>query len=722
MRLFTFLASVALVSAGCTCGGPSTTRARPELEVSPTSIDFGSLAPGAMRTRTLTITSRGVSAALISSVVVVGDDAFSSTPIVSRELAGGETLQLDVQFAPTTRGPHAGRLIITSNAVNAPELLVPLAGDASACTPTTCAQQLKNCGTISDGCSGQLDCGACSGVETCGGRGVPNQCGCSETDAALCTRLTKNCGTVTTVDRCGATRSVDCGACTAPAACGGGGTPNVCACAAETDTAFCSRLGKQCGAVTATDACGMTRTVDCGSCGGLTTCGGGGTPNTCGCAPETDVGFCLRLGKQCGSVTASDTCGQQRTVACGSCTMPATCGGTGTPNVCGCPAESDSAFCGRLSKTCGTVTAPDACGVSRTASCGTCMSPSTCTTTNVCMCTPESDTAFCARLNVCGPSTGLDQCGVSRTVTCSACPNWVQRTPTTSPSARRHHGMVWDAARSETVIFGGLNATNAALADTWVWNGTAWAQKSVSGPSARRWHGMAWDSARSRAVVFGGAGSSLAQLLNDTWEWDGTSWLQRTVTVRPPARYGGSMAYDSTRQRTVLFGGVGVDGNGNAIRLDDLWEWDGTSWAQRTPTGNRPSFRDSTTAAFDGSRFILFGGYGGTAQGPSMALPETWAWNGTSWALQSSPSPANYNMQMAWDLRRQRLVRFGGNYPMPLADTWEWDGASWTQRTVATSPPARASQGMVWDNARGKIVMFGGVGNSGALADTWEYP
>jgi len=46
-----------------------------------------------------------------------------------------------------------------------------------ACTPTTCAAQGKNCGTIPNGCGGTLTCGACVAPQTCGGAGVANVCG-----------------------------------------------------------------------------------------------------------------------------------------------------------------------------------------------------------------------------------------------------------------------------------------------------------------------------------------------------------------------------------------------------------------------------------------------------------------------------------------------------------------------------------------------------------------
>jgi hypothetical protein len=41
-------------------------------------------------------------------------------------------------------------------------------GAGSACKPTTCAAQGKNCGTISDGCGGTISCGGCDYPYTCG--------------------------------------------------------------------------------------------------------------------------------------------------------------------------------------------------------------------------------------------------------------------------------------------------------------------------------------------------------------------------------------------------------------------------------------------------------------------------------------------------------------------------------------------------------------------------
>ena len=54
-----------------------------------------------------------------------------------------------------------------------------------------------------------------------------------------------------------------------------------------------------------------------------------------------------------------------------------------------------------------------------------------------------------------------------------------------------------------------------------------------------------------------------------TWEWDGSLWTQRQ-DMGPGGRYGPALAYDSQRDRVVLFGGTAnAPPYGN---LGDTWE------------------------------------------------------------------------------------------------------------------------------------------------------
>jgi hypothetical protein len=57
-----------------------------------------------------------------------------------------------------------------------------------------------------------------------------------------------------------------------------GGAP----CVSETDAAFCTRVGKDCGAVSGTDNCSVARSVtNCGTCASPQVCAGRGTANVC---------------------------------------------------------------------------------------------------------------------------------------------------------------------------------------------------------------------------------------------------------------------------------------------------------------------------------------------------------------------------------------------------------------------------------------------------------
>ncbi len=111
------------------------------------------------------------------------------------------------------------------------------------CVPTTCAQEGKDCGVISDYCGGTLSCGTCIPPDTCGGSGASNVCGCTPHTCAL---LGYECGTWD--DGCG--QQLECATCPSGEHCD---TDGQCAAGCVPD---CSEV--ECG----DDGCGAT----CGEC------------------------------------------------------------------------------------------------------------------------------------------------------------------------------------------------------------------------------------------------------------------------------------------------------------------------------------------------------------------------------------------------------------------------------------------------------------------------
>ena len=298
--------------------------------------------------------------------------------------------------------------------------------------------------------------------------------------------------------------------------------------------------------------------------------------------------------------------------------------------------------------------------------------------------------------------------------------DWTQRTPTTSPPARFLHGMAFDTSRGKAVLFGGqtgVGISAAALADTWEWDGTNWTQRApATSPPGLSGLGMIYDAARGTTMIYGGCKlvSGACTVSDDTWSWDGTTWTQLAPAVRPPGRVAHAMTYDTTRGIVVMSGGS----NGSSV-YQDTWEWNGSNWS--VPSGpTQPSARTISVMAYDSvrGRSVLFSGW------PMPSDSGTWEWDGERWLQRFSlhTAPARQNAAMAFDSARGRIVVFGGMFDATgrfANDTWEWDGTDWLETLPANQPSTRAVPSMAYDAARGKTVLFGGTGSAGTTADTW---
>ena len=265
------------------------------------------------------------------------------------------------------------------------------------------------------------------------------------------------------------------------------------------------------------------------------------------------------------------------------------------------------------------------------------------------------------------------------------------------PAPRGYPSM--SAVGTRSLLFGGTNGT-VDFDDTWSWDGTSWSNLSpATRPPARSNAAMAWDSTRNRAVLVGGVNFSASVPLNDTWEFNGTTWVART-TATPAPSGGGVMVFDSRRNVSVLIN------NGNT------WEYDGTNWAYRNDTLFTNNISRNMGLTYDRvrQRTVLFGGerFG--------AMDQTWEWDGTTWLrrMPASSPPAQVYPVMVWDSTRN-LVLLYGNFA-----TWEYDGVTWAQRFGAGGPSSRFAAG-AFDDARGRFVLFGGYVGGSASGSTYEY-
>ncbi len=215
-----------------------------------------------------------------------------------------------------------------------------------------------DCGFISNGCGGIVDCDnvagfGCASGESCGVRGIANHCDPQQTPDE-CVALGKSCGNITS--SCTG-QSVHCGDCATGQVCNANG---VCGppCAAKTCADYAQFA---CG--TFDDGCGST--ISCGTCPG----------GTCDQASNT----CCNI-KQCG-VDYAGHCGTALASGCGQTTEPCTCAaGSCTADGGAAPAPAAGALgecCVPRVATyytgqneCGT-NLPDGCGHTVNATCAT---------------------------------------------------------------------------------------------------------------------------------------------------------------------------------------------------------------------------------------------------------------------------------------------------------------------------------------------------------------
>jgi hypothetical protein len=141
--------------------------------------------------------------------------------------------------------------------------------------------------------------------------------------------------------------------------------------------------------------------------------------------------------------------------------------------------------------------------------------------------------------------------------------------------------MAYDAGRQRTMVLlfdrVARNPDGTRNTDMWEWSGTTWTTATGAAPAISPIQPMfgVGAGASSGLLLFDGG---VQQGMASTWVWQNGQWT-RASTGGPPLRNGHAIAYDSARNRVVLFGGFrpGQD-------FADTWEWNGTQWAQVTPT------------------------------------------------------------------------------------------------------------------------------------------
>ena len=266
------------------------------------------------------------------------------------------------------------------------------------------------------------------------------------------------------------------------------------------------------------------------------------------------------------------------------------------------------------------------------------------------------------------------------------------------PAPRAYATLVHDPTLGVARLYGGFDGTSALATEDWLTGGQQWSTVAIGSlPGNREGHTAAYvDSAAKMFVAFG---QNAGTVLTDPW-LGGSSW-QSAAGGEPSARRDSGMAHDLTLDRTVVFGGRGCGRGQSCAPLGDLSARTGSTWSTLSATGSLPSARFGHSMAYDSSRLVTVVYAGRTATGVAA---DSYELDGSSfWLNDKTPAPpARAHAAMAFDASRGVMLLFGGN---PLAvepeassghlnDTWEYAPIS-----VGCTQPSDCATGFCVDGA-----------------------
>jgi len=142
-----------LVASGCVgTTGKGTTPSTPgiAMELSSSTLSFGTVGVGQSATQTVTLTNSGTEMLAVSAISVKGTGFTASGPALPISLSAGQSASVSAVFKPTVDTQETGTITITSNAPNSPEL-VALSGTGTEAAALTVSPAAITFGTVTVG-------------------------------------------------------------------------------------------------------------------------------------------------------------------------------------------------------------------------------------------------------------------------------------------------------------------------------------------------------------------------------------------------------------------------------------------------------------------------------------------------------------------------------------------------------------------------------------------
>lgn len=300
---------------------------------------------------------------------------------------------------------------------------------------------------------------------------------------------------------------------------------------------------------------------------------------------------------------------------------------------------------------------------------------------------------------------------------------WTQIYAEGAPVGRSGHAMVWDSGQGRILLFGGIrgfddDGNGLLLDDTWALEGNTWRELTTSTrPQPRQSHGFAFDSARNRLVVYGGYDAG-AEPIFDTWEFDGVNWTR--ISEAGPTIINPLMVYDPARNETLMLGSTNEDVF--ADRKTEMYRRTDSGWTKIELAADALPKCTSFGALIYEELYTRVVFQGGSCQSGSP-VAESWVWHGTEWAqLQPAATPGFVTtFGMANEPTREQSILFGGIDFEERSTSYVFRGNKWSPKNDVYSPGARSLFGFQSDTLTGRILLMGGIDDQrSTYNDMWS--
>jgi len=254
-----------------------------------------------------------------------------------------------------------------------------------------------------------------------------------------------------------------------------------------------------------------------------------------------------------------------------------------------------------------------------------------------------------------------------------------------------------------------------------------------------RYFSVSWTDRSGNFWLFGGAtGILTVSVWNDLWEYNPTTnewtWMGGSTTANASGSYGtlgvpsasnfpggrlDAVSWTDSSGNFWLFGGDGIDSNGNFDSLNDLWEFDPTTkqwtWMSGSDTANATAVYGTIGVAAAGN-----------VPGPRIQAVSWTDASGNLWLFggcEELYGPNDYNyLNDLWEFN-------------PTTKEWTWVGGSDTPNAsgsygtlgvaAAGNVPGARTSAVSWTDGSGNFSLFGGVlltpSSASEWNDLWEF-